>query len=740
MLIGLIQTATIMEATPKAVGNTVKAIKAAKVLGLDIETGFIGKTPLKKDGKVDFETLTPLNGAIRSIQICIPSLSLGGQMPVMQLLGKECEGGEVLEALLEHVQDTSKKTVIHNALFEGEWFLHKFGVLINNAFCTLVAHQMETAGLADCLAGVYGGSANSLVTVAERKLGIVISKELQLSDWSKPLTPEQSKYAMLDAYLVVRLYEKFKYLLEIPAGRAEMGSLGMFIGLNSRGTPASIQKLKELEVAYSGTLIKRKAALIKEADSLMTEELRADLMPKTLSKKKRLEWEFNLKSPQQVKKLLNKLLREAGQEEIEKTDASTLERLSLPFAQKITEYRTLNKLLEYVQAFINNYREADRAVLCKYSVLAYRAAAGRSSASDGSLQIVANTSPLLASENLGGLKTAFLHPRIERDTYGTPNDEEHVAIKCDLPASHLQLVAALTDDELLKYCLSHGEKVHYHTLNRMLQLMGVDSSFQKVKDWFTKPQHGGQVFTRADGSIMSNAEMQSLYVLSKNVIYSFINFAGAISLNNTFMKKKIHTTIDECRIFLQACKDMYKSVYNFQREIAREAENNVEVLWEEPEHDEEAKRLAWLYGAEVSKRGAVFLARAVVKRMPDGRQLYFTARASIDESVEVGEDTLDDVIWKCRPSNIVAAHWLATEATIMKTVAARLVDAFLAHPEWQASVVAFAHDEVVIWVKKSYAPDASQLYMDFVTEEFRKFVPFFEPESPVVMKNWEEKY
>jgi DNA polymerase I-like protein with 3'-5' exonuclease and polymerase domains len=739
MLIGLIQTATIMDATPKAVANTVKAIKAAKVLGLDIETGFIGVAPLKKDGSVDYETLNPLTGAIRSIQICIPSLSLGGQVPVMQLLGDECEGCEVLDALLEHVQDKSKTTVIHNALYEGEWFLHKYGVLINNAFCTLVAHQIETAGLADCIAGLYGGSANSLATVTERKLGIGITKELQVSDWSKPLTPEQSKYAMLDAYLVVRLYEKFKYLLDTPAARAEMGSLGMFIVLNTRGTPASIQKLKELEADYSRILAKRKSELIKEADSLMTEELRAEIMPKTLSKKKRLEWEFNLKSPQQVKKLLNKLLREAGMAEIEKTDASTLEKLYLPFAQKITEYRTLSKLLEYAEAFVSNYRESDRAVLCKYSVLAYNAAAGRSSASNGSLQIVANTSPLLASENLGGLKTAFLHPRIERDKYGTYNDEEHVAIKCDLPASHLQLVAALTGDELLMYCLSNDEKVHYHTLNRMLQLMGVDSSFQMVKTWFTKPNHGGVTFQRGATHI-TEAEMQAYYVLAKNVIYSFINFAGAISLNNTFLKKKIHTTVDECRIFLQACKDMYKSVYNFQREIARTAESNVEVLWDEPEHDEECNRLAWLYGAHVSKRGASFLARAVSKIMPDGRKLYFTAKAVIDDSIDVGDDSADEVTWKCRPSNIVAAHWLATEATIMKSVGARLIDAFLARPEWQASVRAFAHDEVVIWVKKSYAPDAAQLYMEFVTEEFRKYVPFFQPESPVVMKNWEHKY
>lgn len=748
MRVGLVQTGQILKPSPdetvekrqKRDAVLARAISQAQVIGLDIETGYRGDAPLNKDGTIDYSELTPQTGEIKSIQICIPGFTVSGQMPVVQLLGDECrrEGrSPVLDALLAHVTAKGKWTAIHNALYEGEWFYATYGVLITNPFCTMVAHQMATAGLASAIDKVYG-SANSLKTVVERKLGVVISKELQTSDWAGELTDEQSRYAMFDAYLTYKLYLKFRYLLDTPAGRAEMGSVPMFSFLNATGMPASLPHLKELSTKYGESIARREAELQAQVDVVCQTypRLRETLIPKSASKKKRASWVFNLGSSQQVLKLINALLESKGLPTVEKTDASTLEKIELPFAQQLSEYRSLVKLKGYVDVFINNYRLSSGTVMCRYSVLAYKAAAGRSSASDGSLQIVGNTSPTLAKEGLGGPKTAFAHSRVEPGC-----ESPHVAIKCDLPASHLQLVAALTDDDLLTYCLSNDEKVHYHTLSRMLQLMGVAATFQQVKDYFTKPNHGGVVFVRPNGEIITEAEMKALYTAAKNVIYSFINFAGAVSLQSTFFKKRIRTTVEECKIFLQACKDMYAKVYGFQRKVARAAESAIEVIWDEPEYDSEVVSLASHYGAVRSTRGSQFLTRAVRWQMPDGRWLYFPAYAQpVADELADFVDTADDVEWKCRPANIVAAHWLATEATIMKSVAAQLMEVFGQNPEWKASIRAFAHDEVVIWVLAQHAPEVSQLYMDLVTQEFRRFVPFFQPEAPTVMENWEKSY
>lgn len=755
MRIGVIETGAIVnppkESESLRIKALVKAISESPEIGLDIETGFIGESPRLPDGSIDYSTLSPETGEIKSIQIYLPYFRLSGKTSIgvftgsetltIQLLGEECWSGPVLEALLNYVQTPGRWTAIHNALYEGEWFLASYGVSIDNAFCTLIGHQMETSGLAYSIESSYkdGGKktgANALRIVAERKLGIILDKALQQSDWCGELSIEQSRYAVFDAYLAWKLYEKFRYLLDWPAGQAEMGVIPVFASLNRLGMPASLPKLKELSQGYALALSRIEGQLSEYVNAHLASHpgLSDAVIPKSLSKVKRAEWKFNLGSWQQVLALINSMLEDAGQPPITKTDASTLEKLDLLFAKRLSEYRSLGKMLDYVNTFIKNYRHSTGTVMCKYSVLAYKAAAGRSSASDGSLQIVGNTSPLLARENLGGPKTAFAHSRIE------PGETEpHVAVKCDLPASHLQLVAALTGDDLLTYCLSHDEKVHYHTLARMLQLKGVSTTFDQVKAWFTKPDHGGVRFYWPDGSEISGAEIKALYTLAKNVIYSFLNFAGAKSLQTTFLKKGIHTTEEECKVFLQACKDMYQSVYRFQRTLARNSERELNVVWDVPHFDEKVRAIAHLYGASLSARGPKYLTKAVRKQMPDGRWLNFPGFAQpVSEETEDIVDTADEVIWKCRPADIIAAHWLSTEATIMKKVAAKLFHMFKLHPEWGASIRAFAHDEVVIWVKARYVAEVSQLYMETVAGEFRKFVPFFQPEAPTVMENWEK--
>jgi len=755
MRILLIETAELLipkpdETDQKRMDRDAKIIDAlnkSRVIGLDIETGFVGEAPIK-DGAIDYSQLTLDSGEIKSIQICLPGMKVSGKTPVVQLLGEECRTGPILSALLEHVQNTSKYTAIHNALYESHWFLGKFGVLIQNPFCTLVAHQMETAGLAYKLEAKYGKGVNSLKTVTERKLGVVISKELQLSDWGQEVTREQSLYACLDAYLTYKLFLKFNYLLESPigcpemmAGKAEMGSIPVFAMLNFKGMPANLAKLEELYDSYGVAIERRYKELMQEVDSYLLgkDALREKLIPKSMSKKERLNWTFNVGSSQQMKLLLNSMLADMGRDPINSTDASHLEELDLPFTRLLSEHRSLVKMRDYIAAFIGNYSHKTGSVFCKYSVLAYKTASGRSSASDGSLQIVGNTSPVLARDGLGGPKTAFGLPRIEGN-----NEEEHCILKCDLPGSHSQLAAVLAEDKLVQYCLMNNEKIHYHTLAKMLQLMGVKTNFQEVKDWFTKPNHGGIEFRLPNGRILTAAEIKSYYTGAKNIFYGFLNFAGALTTSKTFLKKGMHVSVEDCRLFLQACKETYTGIYDFQRTIARLAERNIKLHWDEPELDKHFLEFCHLYGAVRTARGATVIGRVVKMQVPDGRVLYFPAagrdrdgnKVDADEAV----DTLDGVTWNCKPSNIVATHWLAPEATIMKTVARRIQDELLKHPEWQAEIRAFAHDEVVIWVLKSHLPDVAQLYMDIVTEVFRIFVPFFQAEAPTVMENWEKVF
>lgn len=103
-----------------------------------------------------------------------------------------------IKALLEN---ENIEKVIHNAQFEEDLFA-KRKIRIRNVFDTLPASRKKHKK------GVDGG--HKLGEVCARELGVYLDKTLQISDWTKrPLTPEQIKYAALDAEVLLELYRVF---------------------------------------------------------------------------------------------------------------------------------------------------------------------------------------------------------------------------------------------------------------------------------------------------------------------------------------------------------------------------------------------------------------------------------------------------------------------------------------------------------------------------------------------------
>lgn len=107
--------------------------------------------------------------------------------------------------LLKKLLYNIKQLVIHNAVYEIK-MLWSIDIDITNCnlYCSMVAEYILTNGL---------GVSRSLKEVTNKYLGLDISKEEQLSDWSKPdLTIAQLRYAALDSYLVLPVREKQKEL------------------------------------------------------------------------------------------------------------------------------------------------------------------------------------------------------------------------------------------------------------------------------------------------------------------------------------------------------------------------------------------------------------------------------------------------------------------------------------------------------------------------------------------------
>lgn len=124
--------------------------------------------------------------------------------------------------------------VFHNALFDCSMLLTNVGVEVTNPYCTRIASK---------LARTYGTS-HSLSTIVPELLGIELSKNMQVSDWSGDLTEAQLHYAARD---VLHLLE-IKRRLEAKMQRRPPLATGIsMIDLNAR-CQAMIPTLVQLKV------------------------------------------------------------------------------------------------------------------------------------------------------------------------------------------------------------------------------------------------------------------------------------------------------------------------------------------------------------------------------------------------------------------------------------------------------------------------------------------------------------
>lgn len=165
--------------TPAALRAVRKELRAADVVGLDVETA------------LDFGTLCLVQIATRTRTFLIDPLAVGDLKPIIDVLS-----GPV------------PVKVIHNARFERR-VLAAIGVALDGVFDTLEASR-RTRGV-DALGG------HSLAMVCERELGVVLDKSSQTSNWSRrPLDGEQLRYAALDAEVLLALHVRFVGLLQRP--------------------------------------------------------------------------------------------------------------------------------------------------------------------------------------------------------------------------------------------------------------------------------------------------------------------------------------------------------------------------------------------------------------------------------------------------------------------------------------------------------------------------------------------
>ncbi|HRG95116.1 MAG TPA: DEAD/DEAH box helicase [Polyangiaceae bacterium] len=159
--------------TPAALRDAARDLRAAEVVGLDVETG------------LDFGTLCLVQLATAERTYLVDPFAVGSLDPLRDVLAAE-----------------TPAKVIHNARFERR-VLGSLGLELGGVFDTLEASRRLRGR------DILGG--HGLAMVCERELGLTLDKAEQTSNWSRrPLDGAQLRYAASDAEVLLLLHERLR--------------------------------------------------------------------------------------------------------------------------------------------------------------------------------------------------------------------------------------------------------------------------------------------------------------------------------------------------------------------------------------------------------------------------------------------------------------------------------------------------------------------------------------------------
>lgn len=294
--------AHILVQTPSHLAEIVPTLSEAKVLAVDTET----------------TSLDPFLGKLRLIQLAI------AHHPVVVVDLFAIDEGE-REPLRQLLKLPSIK-VAHTWKFDWK-FLHQAGLTPNGIlFDTMLASQLLAAG---------NSGKHTLKDLAKRYLDVELDKELQTSDWSGILDPQQVAYAAQDAAILLPLREVLRERLVdaqmVQAATLEFQVIPAVAQMELDGMLLHLQQWDQLEAELEAERSRLDECL---QDLLQSSNLQGSLLPGFDR--------INLDSNQQVLAALK-----AQGIQLRRTSKWALKPLAnqYPVIQALLEYRKVSKAI-----------------------------------------------------------------------------------------------------------------------------------------------------------------------------------------------------------------------------------------------------------------------------------------------------------------------------------------------------------------------------------------------------------
>ena len=417
----------------QAWAEALQDITQAGICGLDLET----------------TGLDPLSSRARLAQLSLPS----GRVYVADLWELGRGGSAPLQDLGLLLESSNVKVIGHNLKFDCSFIQASQDRRLKmvNLFDTMLASQVCWAGY-NSLQRAKKATKNpwktkspeqTLKALAERHLGIDLSKELQASNWgAETLSPEQKVYAARDAAILLPLHNILQDLLQknnlMHTADLEFRALPSVIEMELTGLPLDTQACRAL-------MDQEKAQAQEMLQKLQAEAQRAGFEPRP-KKGKKYSPLLNPASSQDVLAFLQSQgynissTREESLKELAQTGCS--------WAGDLLQYRKISKQAnDFMEKWLLKLSPIDSRLHGQYFQLSTRA--GRFSSRDPNIQQI----PKRGEEGLA-IRRLFKAPPGRK------------LIKGDLSGIELRIMARLSGDKTMMEAFSQGQDLHKLTASK----------------------------------------------------------------------------------------------------------------------------------------------------------------------------------------------------------------------------------------------------------------------------------
>jgi len=659
--------------------------KACSRFGFDIETF----------GDFKNDALVFYKGFIRLVQV-----ALEDKVYVADLGGwgeNNCSKYPAFFSLLEQkLRDPAVQVVGHNLKFDLGFMLHHFGFRATSCADTMLMSQVVWSGVAVEKAKKSESRkdrcklSHALKGVGER-LGIFdIDKTEQKADWGWEITNSKLNYAAYDAQVVLPIYDALQKIIEKLGNQysidARHWALPVFAEFEYYGYPLDKQHLEDSIDKYTAALNKAAAQWSAIFPGVVWSATSADIV-EALNKKYNLNLESSAK------------------------DSLALIAKKIPAVKSLLIARGFNISLTYLQglydaAFANENGKARHPDNTPWYTIRshYRqiAQGWRSTSSNPNLQNPAKPTKETKKEGLPPVKSVFAPP------------PGYKLIVADMSAAHARIATQMSQDPLLLQVYNDDFDNHLLVAVKMFETGGKKFTYEDISEARKSlkiKQKKGITPTPFE------QEVERLRDRAKIGFYSFLNQAGAATMQTTFRGWGIDISEEECVQLRTILRETYPRLYKFILLLIAKANSKSYSF----------SRYLDRYGYPVSG------SYGKIQGLTGGINWCLKKQSKFTDKIEVAF------------TDSISFHWLSSESDIISTAMGKIRLQLLDHPEYEAYICNMIHDEINVIAKEEYAETVAHLVGNAMKDEFKKWlkdIPCEEKDSDYskfICNNWGEK-